>query len=284
MTFWHHYAPPEPGMTLDGGRIVVDGHLRGRLWNGHLVGEPSRSIVIAYKYFPYASAREQLDELLRYDVPGISPLAFLGYPDKGPSPQTARELAELHRENVWPAAALAEVRPVGATLSETEPLTTREVILLGVALCDTILEWAARRPFLSVGLRPETVYVTGPIGQRVYSGATPRVAFLVGDSPEEATFSYDMYEPPAASRQEITVDDAGFIVACILWFALLHENPYKVPGAPEESNVWNDRRLPFTGPSDLGHVLEAVLVADAQKRMKASRFREELLRLADVYR
>ena len=70
----------------------------------------------------------------------------------------------------------------------------------------------------------------------------------------------------------------------ILWFALLGEHPYKHPDhSVIDDNIWEDRRRPFTGPPELGRLLESVLVADIERRMKTDEFRDELIRLARTW-
>lgn len=75
-----------------------------------------------------------------------------------------------------------------------------------------------------------------------------------------------------------TVDDVGFVIARILWIAMLGEDPYRVPGTPSDyDNIWTDRRRPWTGPPALGRLLEQVLVVD--NRLPVAQFRDALLKL-----
>jgi hypothetical protein len=127
------------GMTLSGGRIVVGHHLRGMLWAGRRIEPRERQVLVVFKPFPYATYKERTDELFGYEVPGIAPLAFLGYPDQDANP-AADELRGLDTRGVWPKAVLAEYRPEGRACN-TEPLTEIEAVRLGIALCDTILAY-----------------------------------------------------------------------------------------------------------------------------------------------
>lgn len=70
-----------------------------------------------------------------------------------------------------------------------------------------------------------------------------------------------------------TVDDVGFVIARILWIAMLGEDPYRVPGTPSDyDNIWTDRRRPWAGPPALGRLLEQVLVVD--NRLPVAQFRD----------
>lgn len=70
----------------------------------------------------------------------------------------------------------------------------------------------------------------------------------------------------------------------ILGFALLGEHPYKLPDHPSiDDNIWEDRRCPFSGPPAIGRLLEKVLVADIDQRMKTDEFKDELTRLARAW-
>jgi hypothetical protein len=248
---------PEPGSTLDRGRIVVEQHLRGALWTGRADRRP---VLIGYSYIPYKEHRNAIDDLYRFDVPGIANLEYLGFPDDG-----GRKVA------------LVEARPEGDPISELKALTLHEVVQCGIGLCDTILAWGGRRKTLLEGFRPETIYMTN--GR--LAGVTPRVALIAGE-PDDGTFSSARYTSPSdGAPLEITVDDAGFIVAQVMWFALLREHPYQLPNAPDERyNIWDDRRRPFTGPPELGRILEAVLVADPDRRLGVRGFRDQLAALA----
>lgn len=246
---------PRIGATLDHGRIVFEQRVRGRLWRGRT---QHRSVLIVHNRIPYEQYRMEIDKLYRFDVPGIAPLEFLGFPDDGG--------AEI---------ALAEALPEGSPISELEPLTASQVVQCGLDLCDAVLTWSERYESLIVGLRPETVYING--GR--YTGSTPRIALLAGD-PEGTTFGGPRYEAPNGSMQEGDANDTGFIVAQVMWFALLREHPYKFPGAlNEHNNIWNDKRRPFTGPPELGRILEAVLVADPDRRLGVRGFRDQLAAL-----
>ena len=250
---------PSPGATLDHGRIVVGRRLRGGLWIGRAGNHP---VLIGHNRLPYSQHKDAIDGLYRFDVPGLASLEFLGFPDDG-----GREVA------------IVEALPKGSPLAELQSLTLAEVVQCGIGLCDTVLAWGARRHSLTEGLRPETVYMANG----AYTGATLRMALIAGE-PYDGTFSNERYKAPSdGAPLELTIDDAGFIVAQVLWFALLREHPYKVPGALDETqNIWTDTRRPFTGPPELGRILEAVLVADPSRRLGVQGFRDQLAALANA--
>ena len=247
---------PESGSTLDHGRIVVEQRLRGSLLRGRAGDEP---VIIGYSDLPYREHRKEIDSFYQFETPGIARLEYLGFPDDGGT-----------------KVAMVEALPGGAPVSELLAPTAADVVRCGLGLCDTILAWGAKREFLIGGLRPETVYMSNG----AYTGATPRVALVAGE-PLDGTFSNAQYSAPVDNGPlELTVDDAGFIAAQVMWFVLLREHPYQLPDAPDERyNIWEDRRRPFTGPPELGCILEAVLVADPSRRLGVQGFRDQLAAL-----
>lgn len=235
------------GVTLDSGRIVVvqsiDGGWRGRQRGG-------RDVLVVFRDM---RIHPKLEELLRYEVPGLAKLAFFGHPDVGDE------------------VAIAEEEPDGDTLAHVGTLSEFETIQLGIDLCELALAWAARRDELTIGLRPETVYLAGVAGARRFSGATPRTELL-------RSGETDPFEAPTQGYSSYTADDIGFLVARILWIALLGEDPYKFAGHLNDyDNIWHDRRANWTGPPELGRLLEQVLVV--QNRLPVTKFRDALREL-----
>lgn len=266
------------GQTLDNGNYVfrelLGGVLSEGLWRGTSRNLPERQVVITFRSNLLAS--QDLRSLLDYEVPGIAPLLFVGSPD-------GYRLPSLRSDPGWQFSAV-ELRPLGTSLHDIGALNHREVIRLGIGLCNTILAWDDRAS-ITRGLRPETVYVTGKAGDRCFSGSTPRCAFLLNNAGMYRAFSRDCYRPPADNDyMEIAVDDEVFVVGLLMWFALHREHAYAVPGHPNQhDNIWEDVRHPFTGPPELGRLFDAVLVADPDKRIKAAEFRVELERLARTW-
>jgi hypothetical protein len=100
--------------------------------------------------------------------------------------------------------------------------------------------------------------------------------YSVGEGWLEATF-----DPPTQSAFDRGADEIVYTVALLLWFGLLREHAFIFgTNRDEYDNMWRDVRAPFTGPPELGRLLEAVLVSDVEKRMKAAELREELAKLA----
>lgn len=266
------------GSTLDGGEYVFRKLLGGvpmaGVWHGTAQSNTDRDVVITYRSNLHRSP--ELESWLGYEVPGLAPLLFMGSPDGHELPQRAGEPG-------W-QLAVVELRPPGLTLQDSEPLNETELVRFGIGLCDTILSWN-QRALITRGLRPETVYVAGQSGARYYAGATPRSSFLLSNSGMYRAFSTDCYNPPSDNDYlEIAVDDEIFVVGLLLWFAFHRQHAYDVSGHPnQDDNIWEDIRHPFTGPPELGRLLEAVLVADPDKRMKAREFRDELAQLARAW-
>lgn len=254
-------------ITADGGRIVLDEHERGVLWRGRELRRAERRVIAVVKDFPYAKGRDVLDSWFRYDAPGIAPLAFLGYPDGGNV--TGEELREVAKRGEARVAVLAEVLPNGMRLADVAPLTEAEVVRLGLALCDTAIAWIERRGSASVGLRPETIYVTGEAGRRTYPGATPRVFALVGNGDLDDSFPPTYYDSPlAASANELDGHDIGYVIALVLSFAATGEHAYR------HRQYVDEARAPFRGPRELGALLAAAL--DTNERMTVASMRERL--------
>lgn len=215
--------------ALDGGRIVLVEHRDG-FWRGHT--REGRAVVAALK--PHRNLAE-LQALLAYDVPGIAPLVFIGPAEDGD-------------------VAVVEEQPAGGTLAHAPASSVPATIGLGIDLCAMAMAWAERREDLTSGIRPETVYLDGDR----FTGATPRVELFQGRHS-------DHFEAPADGIGSYTADDLGFVIARILWIALLREDPYRLPEAPNDlENIWRDRRRPWTGPPALGALLERVLVANGR--------------------
>ena len=242
--------------TLDRGRVAIAGRIGNRWWRGRRA--EGRDVVIAFKDIPYAATQAETDELFRYDVPGIAKLVFLGYPDRGPSPKNADELRKLTARNIWPEIALAEELPPGTSLAQATALSERETIGFGIAMCEMAIAWGERRELLTIGIRPETVYIDGAPGSRCFTGATPRVEVVRGDE-------FESFSAPATSVATYTADDIGFLTARLMWIGMFREDPYKFPGALNAyDNVWRDRRRPWPGPPTLGRILERALVVDGR--------------------
>lgn len=269
------------GATFDSGQFVVERVLAGNehygLWLGYQNRPHRRRVLISYNAKDYVTNREEFDFWLRHETPGIAPLLFFGYRD-GLAPPDARLLRRLRRRGSLPLMALIEAHPEGERLSEAVPLSLGEVIRLGQGLCDTLLGLNGQ-PI--VGLQTETIFVAGERDNRYYAGATPRSFQMLGSDGMGAVYSSRSFDPPTHSIYDRSADELVYTVALLLWFALLKTHAFRVgPPSQDESNMWNDVRAPFTGPPELGRLLEAVLVSDVEKRMKAPELREELAKLA----
>lgn len=269
------------GATFDSGRIVVEdiaaGSGRYGLWNGRQISPRQRSVLISYNSKDYVTYKDHCDYWLRYEVPGIAPLVFFGYRD-GLEPPDARTVRRLEQWGMLPFMAVIEVRPEGKRLSEVAPLGPGEAVRLGIGLCDTLLGLGGQK---ILGLHPQTVFVAGEHGNRFYAGATPRSLQMLGSDGMGAVYSSEYFDPPTLSMYDRDADELVYTVALLIWFALLKSHAFRVgPSYKDENNMWNDIRAPFTGPPELGRLLEAVLVADVAKRMKAPELREELAKLA----
>ncbi len=282
------YARNPTGATLDGGRIVVDGLFSGEpctdpwrkrsggwgLWTGRQLAPCERPVLVSYAFVDDFSTvgRERHDTWIRYDAIGVAPLLYFGYLD-GLTPLDESSFRRLKDERgVFPHMAMVEARPPGERLAAAGRLDLAETIRLGLGLCDTLLSLDGRGIF---GLRPETVYVAGEHGNRYYAGAAPRAHLLLGyklGGPRlEATF-----DPPTLSLFDRDPDEVVYTVALLLWFGLLREHAFR----GDHNKMSSDVRLPFTGPPELGRLLEAVLVSDVEKRMRTVELREELAKLA----
>jgi hypothetical protein len=259
-------------LTADSGRILVEEQVAGFLCRGRQLRPRDRELVVAVKDFAYATGKEIFDRSYRFDVPGVSPLVYLGYPD-GASP-TADELRELRKQGKTSFAILAEARPDGEPLVHAKQLAIEEVVRLGLGLCDTMIGWIERRGSASVGLRPETVYVAGEHGNRFYAGATPRVCALIGGGNDAFPSAY-YGAPLAASSLEIDREDAAFVVALVLWFAATREDAYR------NLQYIEHPRAPFAGRPELGEVLSAALSLD--DRTSVQQLRDGLARLAQTW-
>src|SRR5687767_10620480 len=224
--------------SLDGGRTLIETHRDG-FWHGRT--REGREVVAAIKAHRDVAG---LEGLFGYDVPGIAPLVFLGRVD-------ARDDDDDVVPAPIPEVAVVEARPRGTSIAHAAAFDERATIQLGVDLCAMAIAWSERADLTS-GIRPETVYVEG---QR-FAGVTPRIELFQGRQS-------DHFEAPASGLGSYTADDVGFVIARILWIALLREDPYRLPDAPNDlENIWHDRRRPWTGPRALGDLLERVLVAD----------------------
>lgn len=252
--------------TADGGRIVVEEELGGLLWRGHQRAPRERQLVVAVKQLASASGKEMLASAHRYEVPGIAPLAYLGFPD-GASTNPI---------------LLAEARPDGLPLAgvvEETGLTNEEIVRLGLALCDVTLAWIEQRGHASVGFRPETVYLTGDLpGERVYAGATPRVFAMIGNAGSDGTFPPAYYGAPLAeSATRTSAQDMTFVIGLVLWFAANRDHAYK------HINYIEHRRPAFAGDAAFARILDDALRLYDQERLTVGDLREHLAKLADAW-
>ncbi|HWO21167.1 MAG TPA: hypothetical protein VNO30_20505 [Kofleriaceae bacterium] len=280
------YARNPTGATLDGGRVIIDALVSGKpyterwcigpggagLWRARQLVPRERPVLVSYGSADPFLSREIYDTWVRYETFGIAPLLYFGYLD-GVTPLDEAAFLRLRKRGVYPHMALAEARPDGEQLSLIDPLSPAEAVRLGLGLCDTLLALDGRG---ILGLRPETVYVAGEPGHRYYAGAAPRAFLMLGYGLGEAHF-----DPPTLSAFDRGVDEIVYTVALLIWFGLLREHAF-ICGTQRNDfdNMCNDVRAPFTGPPELGRLLEAVLVADVEQRMKAPELREELSKLA----
>jgi hypothetical protein len=247
--------------SLDGGRILIDAHRDG-FWHGRT--REGREVVAAIKAHRDVAG---LEALFSYDVPGIAPLVFVGRVDVEDDDDDDEADDDDDVPAPIPEVAVVEARPRGVSIAHAPAFDERATIRLGVDLCAMAIAWSERRDDLTSGIRPETVYVED---QR-FTGATPRVELFQGRHS-------DHFEAPATGLGSYTADDVGFVIARILWIALLREDPYRLPDAPNDlENIWHDRRRPWTGPRALGDLLERVLVAD--DRVSVRDFGEALRRM-----
>ncbi len=269
------------GATFDSEQIVVEDIVAGDghhgLWNGRQIRPRQRPVLISYSTRDYVTYKEHCDYWFRYETPGIAPLVFFGYRDGVPLPD-ARLIQRLKRWGSLPRMASIEARPEGKRLSAAAPLSPGEALRLGLGLCDTLLGLNGQQV---IGLQPETIFVAGEHGNRFYAGATPRSFQMLGSDGMDAVYSSEHFDPPTQSMYDRGADELVYTVALLIWFALLKTHAFRVgPSYKDENNMWNDVRAPFTGPPELGRLLEAVLVSDVEKRMKAPELREELAKLA----
>ncbi len=140
---------------------------------------------------------------------------------------------------------------------------------------------------LSAGLRPETVYLAGPDGDRHFAGALPHLMILRGNL--RGLFSADRYVPPddyddVFDGLHVSYDNIGVTVALIIWYATQQEFAFELSHQDyPEWEVWDTKRRTFTGPAELGRLLNAALVWDRAKRMKVHELRVELEALAHTW-
>lgn len=210
----------------------------------------------------------RLDQQVSYSVAGITTLRFIGAPD----PDRATRSDEY--------TAFVEDAPIGVPLSQTGNLNEEETAVLGTALCDLIVRWAAACGGSVIsGLRPETIFLVGMPGERRFSVAAPRSYYLLSDM---GRYGHELvpYVDPPTLASFYSLQDGLFVVALNLWIAHTGIHPYQLPGDTIENHMSNDRRSTFPFASRLGTLLERVLVADAAKRPSIDEFREELSRLA----
>jgi hypothetical protein len=269
-------TPYPKGHTLDRKRFVLGEMIAGSpLWgrsNGEQLRPTRRPVIISLRSLIYSP---ELDARLRFDAPGVAPLLFIGPPD-GYRPSRRKDMP-------WRDVAVIEARPDGADLGSAGRLSPSEAVLAGLGLCETILACAAVGRGIR-GVRPETVYVAGEPGHRRFAGVAPRSFAFLGFGDHHATFSNDTYMAPEEDEVPHTPHSDGFSTALVLWFGLLGEHPYGTRGYPEQmDNMWKDVRRPFTGPPELGRILERVLVSDVEKRLKVDEMRDELLRLTGAW-
>jgi hypothetical protein len=284
------YVRNPTGATMDRGRIIIDGPFSGEpymepwlnspagsgLWRGRQLAPRERPVLVTYSFVDDFSRRELNDTWIRYDAVGIAPLIYFGYLD-GVASLDEEMFRHLRKRGIHPHMAMAEARPLGKRLLSVSPLSVAEVVRLGLGLCDTLLLLGERGV---VGLRPETVYVTGEPGNRHYAGAAPRAFLLGGYSPGEGWLEAS-FDPPTPSMYDRDIDEVVYTVALLLWFGLLREHAFIFgTNRDEYDNMWRDVRAPFSGPPELGRLLEAVLVSDVEKRMRTAELREELAKLA----
>lgn len=255
--------------------IVLEEELAGPIlrgvWTGSHIGPPKQPVLVLLSNpRGIGMGKPQLNEVSRERwmrrIPGIARGLFYGWPDK----QHVKP----------PPIGRVLVRPAGQHLMDVEALTPQEVVRLGLGLCDTIAEWGKRYP-IDIGLRPETVFVAGESGMRCFSGAIPEAFIVLGGS--DGPFTYDDYQAPSADAWvDMGTESAVYVLALVLWYALLKEHPFDARGG-QINHMWDDKRRPFTGPPELGRLLEAVLVFDVAKRMKLPELRHELVELARVW-
>lgn len=254
-------------LTFDQGRFRAGKLIAGVSHNGRYAGEqtqPSRRPVLVGLLDTARSLSRlfaQMEPTFRDHSAGLAPLLFFGRPDRHP---------ELPN-----SIAVIEAQPEGVDLKVAGKLDQRELVRVGLGLCDTVLASSGK---VDHELRPETVFVAGEVGARRYAGATPRAFRLLGNDGYASAFSFEAYDAPDGG-------DAGpaaliYAAALVLWFAATGTHAF---GLQTDSNRYHDRREPFTGPPELGRLLEAVLVADRRARMSASELRDGLAALARAW-
>jgi hypothetical protein len=262
------------GLTMHGGRYRLDSLLRGTryhgLWRASQLGSEPGAVLVTFRHLRYTPA---LGTLLRFSAPGIPAPLYFGMPDQS---------GDLGSDRQREYFCVVDEQPSGTDLESAGRLTVEETAKLGISLCETITGWAAALDgFVTRGLRPDTIFVTGSAGERRFSGATPRTFFLLGDDGYASPYPRLGFDPPADSIFQFSMSDALFTVAMILWYVSTGAHPYRIPGTDLDQNVWTDRRVPFVGPQALGATLESALIAEPGNRISIDMFRT---RLVDIVR
>jgi len=267
------------GATYDRGRYRTDERLSGHssrgIYGGRRVADDLPVLISVRQH----SWNPQLVDSLRFEVPGVAPLLFIGPPDgyRAPRPNVPTRLA-----------AVIEARPSGTPLARCRPpVAAVDLVRIGIGLVSTAIA-AAERQVEIQGIRRETVYVVDHGAGLELGGVAPRSIRVLrhhNDPPYGTPFDGHSYDAPELySPGEASATSDLFSIALTLWAAFTGAHPYRVSaGDVDEGVMLADDRGPFPGPAELGRILESILVADPARRPSLTRAHDELLALARLW-
>ncbi len=233
----------DPGSWGDGA-FRADRFLRGLwvrgLFAGHRTSDGLRVFMARCPH--HISILGRLD----YEVPGIAPQ--LG----------------VHGLDGLPAggapSVLVEVQPRGSFLQAFRGQgTSEDCVRIGCALARAVVS-ACERSILIEGLRPETVFLEGTPGALDLTGVTPRSAAVIGQGPlyaEVPAFGWDQFDPEQFAGEQ--PERAAYSVALVLWVLHQPDHPYGNYYGESAHRAREGMRDPWTGPPELGRILEPML-------------------------
>lgn len=242
------------GLEIANGRFRLAKLVRGTasdgLWTATDRAE-HRDVWVTIRHARHTQARAQK---LDFQAFGIAAPLFIGPPDLySPGGEGVRDAHVCVVDSI----------PDGEALGR---LTTAQAIDLGASLCNVVGTWArVMDGYVLRGLRPETIFVSR--STQLFTGATPRPYFLLGNQNEFDAYPSLSFDPPALGPYEIEKRDAVFTIGLLVWWAATGIHPYVVRGTDTMQNQLDDRRLPFDGAPELGQLLERALVADPDARI-----------------
>jgi len=264
------------GCGVNGGEFIITEHLYGEpeagIFRGRVGGAPDGQAVLITTGTAQADVFAAVFERLEFDgIDGVSELLCINRLDTD----------ELRRD------AMVEVEPEGQPISSlVGTLSPPSVLSVGSQLAQ-LLSDAEFLDEAMVGLRPELIYVDAGADEVAFTGTAPRSAlFWAGMKPTSIgvppCFDVSYLAPEVLAVKPVHIAADLFSVCAMLAEWASGQYPFTTPPPSPLLAPLLGTRVPWTGPRELGAVLDRGLDKDPEGRINVDDLIAALAKLQPV--